>query len=133
MNAPGSPPAARSERSSVLRHRDAMPADPYIAIWEFEVPDESVDAFVEAYGPAGAWARLFRQASGYRGTELYRDRDDPQRFVTLDFWLSAEDYHAFQARFKEEYAALDRACEPLARAERPLGRFALADRSSPGF
>jgi heme-degrading monooxygenase HmoA len=110
-----------------------MPADPYIAIWEFEVPEERVGAFIEAYGPAGSWARLFRQASGYRGTELYRDRDDPRRFVTLDFWLSEVEYDTFRNRFADEYAALDRACEPLTRAERPLGRFALADRSSPAF
>jgi len=110
-----------------------MPADPYVAIWEFEVPDECVGAFIEAYGPTGSWARLFQQASGYRGTELYRDRDDPRRFVTLDFWLSAEDHDAFRDRFAEEYAALDRACERLTRFERQLGRFALADRSSPSF
>jgi heme-degrading monooxygenase HmoA len=110
-----------------------MPADPYIAIWEFKVPEECCAAFIEAYGPAGTWARLFRQASGYRGTELYRDRDDPQRFLTLDFWLSEVEYDAFRNRFADEYAALDRACETLARSERPLGRFALADRSSPAF
>ena len=114
-------------------HGDSMAVDPYIAIWAYEVREDCTDAFIEAYGPVGSWARLFRQASGYRGTELYRDRDLPQRFVTLDFWLSAEDHDAFQARFKEEYAALDRSCEPLTRSERRLGRFALADQSSPGF
>jgi heme-degrading monooxygenase HmoA len=106
-----------------------MPLDPYIAIWEFTVPADRTGAFIEAYGPAGTWARLFRQAGGYRGTELYRDREQPQRFVTLDFWLSAEDYEAFRTCFADQYAALDGACETLTSAERPLGTFGLADRT----
>jgi heme-degrading monooxygenase HmoA len=106
-----------------------MSLDPYITIWEYCVAPERAAAFIEAYGPAGAWARLFRQASGYRGTELYRDRGDSARFVTIDFWLSVGDYEAFRTRFAEEYDALDHACETLTSAERPLGTFELADRT----
>jgi heme-degrading monooxygenase HmoA len=104
-----------------------MPADPYIAIWEFTVAPETAARFVAVYGPTGDWARLFRKAAGYRGTELYRDRADPTRFVTLDFWLSPDAYHAFRRDFAEEYASLDAACEGLSSTERALGTFALAD------
>lgn len=105
-----------------------MPVDPYIVIWEFIVPPKHTEAFIAAYGPAGAWARLFRSAPGYRGTELYRDREIPDRYVTLDFWMTQADFSAFRERHAEEYAALDRACEPLTGVERRIGSFGLADR-----
>jgi len=110
-----------------------MPPDPYIAMWEFTVPVEHTAAFIAAYGPGGAWAQLFRRAAGFRGTELYRDRAVPGRFVTLDFWLSPAAHEAFLTEHGAEYQALDRACEALTSSERPLGAFALADATSPNF
>jgi heme-degrading monooxygenase HmoA len=106
-----------------------MPADPYIAIWEFIVPPDRTDSFLAVYGPSGRWAQLFRRAAGYRGTELYRDRAVPERFVTLDFWLNEDSWQAFRTGFAEEYESLDRQCEALSTSERLLGSFALADRS----
>lgn len=102
-------------------------------MWEFDVPAEHTAAFIAAYGPAGEWARLFRRATGYRGSELYRDRAHPGRFVTVDFWMNPGHWHSFHEVFGEEYAALDRACERLTTSERALGTFALADSSQPGF
>lgn len=110
-----------------------MSLDPYIAIWEFTVPAEHTAAFIAAYGPGGEWAQLFRKAAGYRGSELYRDRAVPGRFVTVDFWMSPEAYQAFQEAFGADYLALDRACERLTSSERALGTFALADASQAGF
>lgn len=106
-----------------------MPLDPYISIWEFTVPRETTAAFLAAYGPAGTWAQLFRKAPGYRGTELYRDRDVPTRFVTVDFWMTLSAFASFREAFAAEYEALDQACARLTSSERPLGTFALADSS----
>lgn len=106
-----------------------MPLDPYISIWEFTVPPETTTAFVAAYGPTGTWAQLFRKAPGYRGTELYRDRAVPTRFVTLDFWMTPEAFTSFRQAFAAEYEALDQASECLTSRERSLGAFALADPS----
>jgi heme-degrading monooxygenase HmoA len=107
-----------------------MGPDPFIAIWEYAVRPDQLGGFVEAYGPSGAWAQLFRRAPGYRGTELYRDREDPLRFVTIDFWLNEAAWSAFRRDFAAEYAALDRRCEVFSSAERPLGRFRLAQAGS---
>jgi heme-degrading monooxygenase HmoA len=104
-----------------------MSADPFITIWEFTVSPENAPAFLAAYGPAGKWAALFRRAPGYRGTELYRDRDDPTRYLTVDFWLSPDAFRTFRDTFQGEYKALDQECEHLTRSERPLGTFGLAD------
>jgi heme-degrading monooxygenase HmoA len=110
-----------------------MPPDPYIDMWEFVVPPEQTAAFIAAYGPAGAWATLFRKAAGYRGTELYRDRNVAGRFVTIDFWIGPEAYADFRASFASEYEALDRTCESLGATEQSIGTFALADRSQPSL
>lgn len=110
-----------------------MPVDPFIAIWEFTVSPANTAAFVAAYGPSGTWASLFRRAAGYRGSELYRDRNDPGRFVTLDFWLSPEAFHDFRDSFGDEYERLDRECEALTLSERALGSFGLADLTRAAF
>jgi heme-degrading monooxygenase HmoA len=80
-------------------------------------------AFHRAYGPDGAWVRLFRQAPGYVSTRLFRDRDDPFRFMTVDTWESEEAHQEFRCRFAEAYAGLDEACEAFTLRETPLGRF----------
>ncbi len=93
-------------------------------IWRFRVrPDRTVE-FREAYGPDGAWARLFRRARGYRGTELLRSTDE-NTYVTVDRWDSAAEWDTFLETWREEYAALDRACEGLTESEEDLGTFLL--------
>jgi hypothetical protein len=105
-----------------------MPLDPYITIWEFTVPADRTEAFIEAHGPAGTWARFFQQERVAVNRTVSRPGAS-DRFVTIDFWLSIDDYQAFRIRFADQYAALDRACEALTAAEHPLGTFGLADRS----
>lgn len=55
-------------------------------IWEFVVKAEAVGQFEQAYGPDGAWARLFQAYPGFRGTTLLRDTDNPRRYLTIDLW-----------------------------------------------
>ena len=45
----------------------------FVVVWQFEVAEEKVTAFEAAYGPEGAWARLFCTSPDYLGTELLRD------------------------------------------------------------
>jgi quinol monooxygenase YgiN len=56
-------------------------------------------------------------------TELYRDRDDPLRFLTVDTWESEQAHQEFRRRFADTFASLDAACEQLTLRETPLGRF----------
>ena len=39
-------------------------------LWLFDATDDQASAFAEAYGPAGPWVAFFREADGYRGTDL---------------------------------------------------------------
>ena len=95
----------------------------YAYVWEFHVAPDRAEEFLAAYGPSGAWSRLFRQSSGYVETLLLQDQATPGRFVTIDRWSSADAHDAFQAKFREEYETLDRACEALTRHEASLGTY----------
>jgi heme-degrading monooxygenase HmoA len=79
--------------------------------------------FERAYGPAGEWARLFRRADGYLGTELLWRSDNQGEYLTLDRWTSRPSYEAFRSRWSDEYGRLDRRLEGLTEEEAPLGSF----------
>jgi heme-degrading monooxygenase HmoA len=95
----------------------------YLAIWEFEIKPESRAQFAEIYGQDGAWARLFRRSTEYRGTKLLRDLTRPGRYLTLDHWSSREAFHVFKQEHATEYAALDKQCESLTERETMIGEF----------
>ena len=42
-------------------------------VWEFVVREETRGQFELAYGPGGAWSKLFARCLGFRGTTLLRD------------------------------------------------------------
>ena len=92
-------------------------------VWEFTVRPEQVGAFLEAYGPQGTWASLFRRDPAYVRTDLHRDVEQPHRFLTVDHWTSREACEAFRDRFRLEYDAIDRRCEAFTTQERCLGQF----------
>jgi quinol monooxygenase YgiN len=93
----------------------------YVLVWEFRVRAEGIQAFLKEYGSAGDWAKLFRRAEGYVGTELARSTKDPQVFYTLDTWKSKASYAEFRAVFSNEYEALDKSFEGLTEHERFIG------------
>ena len=41
-------------------------------LWTYRIEPGWAALFEAIYGPEGDWAQLFRQAHGYRGTELLR-------------------------------------------------------------
>jgi len=100
-----------------------MSTDPYIYIWEYQVRAEAEADFLAHYHPDGAWSRLFRRSPGYLGTELYRDRERRERFITIDRWRSEADFHEFRARFAAAFDTLDHRCSDFTTQERRLGSF----------
>ena len=95
----------------------------YLYIWEYLVPPSQASTFERFYGPAGDWVELFRCAPGYLRTELHRDRSNPQRFVTIDYWESYDALQAFRRQFAEEFEALDEKCEEFTSRESEIGKF----------
>jgi heme-degrading monooxygenase HmoA len=98
-----------------------------VCAWEFAVRPNCLAEFERLYGSNGEWARLFRRAPGFQRTELHRDRSQPTRFLTLDFWDSREACDRFRRAHAAEYAALDVRCETLTEREREIGRFEPVD------
>ncbi|MAU01220.1 MAG: hypothetical protein CL608_29095 [Anaerolineaceae bacterium] len=95
----------------------------YTYIWEYTVWPEHAADFEQAYGPNGAWVALFKRARGYLRTELHRDRNVPNRYVTIDYWGSLAAWQAFRAAFSAEFEAIDAQCGSFTQEEREVGRF----------
>ena len=95
----------------------------YLVVWQFQPKPGSEQRFEEAYGPRGAWARLFATGDGFIRTDLTNDLNNSTRYLTLDFWTTKEAYKAFRARHAAEYAAIDHECEMLTADESLVGEF----------
>ena len=92
----------------------------YVRVWEYEVETGQVDAFLAAYGAGGAWAQLFARAAGYTGTQLFRDVDRANRFLTVDRWADAASWESFLDRWRDDYCELDHQLRRLAAGGEPI-------------
>jgi heme-degrading monooxygenase HmoA len=79
--------------------------------------------FERIYGPQGDWAALFKTGEGFVRTELNRSQSDPQVYLTMDYWSSAEAYERFRQQHTAEYKRIDVGCESLTEDETEIGRF----------
>ncbi len=95
----------------------------FVVVWQFEIAEDKIAQFEAAYGPEGSWAQLFRTSPHYRGTELLRDTYVPGNYLTIDRWVSEEDFRAFRKEHDKEYEALDRACDALTARETRIGAY----------
>jgi heme-degrading monooxygenase HmoA len=76
-------------------------------IREFIVKEESRGQFELAYGPGGAWSKLFARCPGFRGTTLLRDTENPRRYLTIDLWDTLAQRDQVLAEREAEYSKLD--------------------------
>jgi heme-degrading monooxygenase HmoA len=95
----------------------------FVVVWQFEIAEENVAAFEAAYGPQGAWAKLFRASPSYLGTELLRDAYIPATYLTIDRWASEDDFRAFRKEHDAEYESLDRSFDALTSRETRIGAY----------
>jgi heme-degrading monooxygenase HmoA len=95
----------------------------FVVVWEFWVSSGAAAEFEKAYGAEGAWVRLFTRAPAYGGTKLLRDAGEARRYLTFDYWASAETYESFRRNHVDEYGVIDRECEGLTQSEKEIGRF----------
>jgi heme-degrading monooxygenase HmoA len=95
----------------------------FVVVWQFEIAEEKIAAFESAYGPEGAWAKLFRISPNYLGTELLRDAYIPGSYLTIDRWRSEQDFRAFRKEHDPDYESLDRSCDALTSKETRIGAY----------
>ena len=70
-------------------------------MFRYEVRDP--ESFERVYGPNGDWAEFFRRGAGYIGTELLHDINEPERYLVIDRWESADAYNSFLSANQAEY------------------------------
>ena len=107
--------------SSIDKTRPTNSESPYILVWVFIVRSGLEEIFKEKYGPNGVWANFFNSDPAYIRTELLQDSFNPQRFLTIDFWVSKEAYELFLAKHHATYERIDAECEALTEKETFLG------------
>lgn len=95
--------------------------------WQYLIDPARRNEFLAAYGPDGAWVRLFTRDSNYFGTVLLSDADNDSRFVTIDYWLSRDARDAFRTVHASDFSSLDRKCEAYTVTEEFLGDFTFVD------
>lgn len=92
-------------------------------VWEYRVRPENVSTFEAGYGPSGEWVDLFSRDPRYLRTELLRDREDPSRFITIDYWTSREACLAFREQWREQFTTIDQKYDEITESEMHLGDF----------
>ncbi len=92
-------------------------------IWEYTVKEVHRQDFLDTYGPGGDWVRLFSSDSQYIETILYHDANQPNRFVTTDYWTSQQARDDFRLRHATQFKRLDDLCEAYTESETLIGDF----------
>ena len=95
----------------------------YAYVWEYRIDPRHRGEFEAAYGPEGPWVQLFRRAPGYVTTRLLHDREQADRYLTVDLWQSYAAFTRFRRDFADEFERLDGKCEAFTRSETALGTF----------
>jgi heme-degrading monooxygenase HmoA len=94
-------------------------------VWEFVVKEESRGRFELAYGPGGAWSKLFARCPGFRGITLLRDTKDPRRYLAFDLWDTAAQREQALAEREAEYSGLDASLGDWTESRTEVGTFSM--------
>ena len=85
--------------------------------------EEARGQFELAYGPGGAWSKLFARCPGFQGTTLLRDTENPRRYLSIDFWDTVAQREQMLAERKAEYSNLEAAFADWTESKTEVGIF----------
>lgn len=92
---------------------------------EYVVRQEQRGQFELAFGPGGAWSRLFARSPGFRGTTLLRDQGDLVHYLMIEIWDSPAHREQALAARQADYEALLATLSEWVQSQRDLGAFRL--------
>lgn len=92
-------------------------------VWEFVVKEEAQGQFELAYGPGGAWSKLFARYPGFRGTTLLQDVKNSRRYLMVDLWDTEARRDQVLTENSVEYADLIAALDAWAESRVEIGIF----------
>lgn len=95
----------------------------FITIWKYKVKPGKKTEFEELYGNKGDWVKLFNKFPGYIKTDLIKNLNDNDMYLTMDYWLSKDAYDNFKLKSKEEFVLIDKKGEELTIEEEHSGEF----------
>lgn len=107
-----------------------MQTERFAYVWQYTIRADQLSEFLAAYRPDGEWTRLFSQDPNYIKTELLRDSDRSDRYLTIDYWTSRAARDAFRENYSTEFSQLDRKCEQYTLNELFVGDFLILDRTA---
>jgi heme-degrading monooxygenase HmoA len=90
---------------------------------EYVVKEKARGQFELAYGPGGAWSRLFARRPGFRGTTVLRDTKNPRRYLTIDLWETETYMEQALAQDEAEYSGLEATLEKWTESRTEVGVF----------
>jgi heme-degrading monooxygenase HmoA len=94
-------------------------------IWEFVVKEGARGQFELAYGPGGAWSKLFARSEGFRGITLLRDVGNPRRYLAVDVWDTEAQREQVLDEQKAEYSSLDASLADWTESRTEVGTFTM--------
>ena len=94
-------------------------------VCEYLVREQSRGQFELAFGPGGAWSKLFSRSPGFRGTTVMRDTNDPRRYLTIEVWDSGDQRDQALVAGQDGYAGLLAAIDEWTETRNELGTFSV--------
>lgn len=97
----------------------------FLVVWSYKVSIVNQYAFETMYGKNGKWVRLFNRFPDYIKTELCKDLNNENHYISMDYWNSRESYYAFRKMTEKEFTEIDKFGEKITLEETRLGEFEL--------
>ncbi len=95
----------------------------FTVIWKYKVVEEHKTDFEKLYGPHGKWVTLFKTFEGYIDTQLIKEIQEPNCYLTIDTWESQDKYRKFLETKQGEFSIIDAEGESLTISETKIGWF----------
>lgn len=94
-------------------------------ICEYLVREQARGQFELAFGPGGAWSKLFSRSPGFCGTAVLRDVNDPRRYLAIEVWDSGDQRDQALVDGQDGYDRLMAAFEEWTETRTELGTFSV--------
>jgi len=95
----------------------------FVAVWKYEVKEESIKKFEDLYGQEGKWVKLFNENAGYLVTEFIKNIYQPYVYITIDKWESRYHYQNYLDKNENKIMEIDAEGEDLTLNEDKIGWF----------
>jgi hypothetical protein len=94
-------------------------------VWEIVVRDQARGQFELAFGPGGAWSKLFAKSPGFRGTTLMRDLRNSRRYLVVELWNDEAGRDKSISEQQTEYTDLEAVFDKWTESKIELGIFSV--------